>query len=146
MRQRILLALMATLLVASPALAQKRRAAEPPGEKIKYEQVKITAVAGQEIQVRRAYAMALDCTLIEPNRIAVIAQPSGGTLAEKAIEGFPAFPRDNPRSACNNQKVTTTFAVYKARDDFRGTDKFRFAIVYYDGTASHFDVEVTVWR
>ncbi len=146
MRQHFLLALMATLLVASPALAQKKRAAEAPAEKIQYEQLKITAVAGQEIQVRRAYAMALDCTLLEPNRIAVLDAPKGGDLVEKPLEGFPGFPRDNPRAACNTKKVTTTYAIYKAREDFRGTDRFRFAIVYYDGTASHFNVEVTVWR
>jgi hypothetical protein len=146
MRQRSLLVLSAMILAASPVLAQKRRAAEPPPDKIKYEQLKITAVAGQEIQVRRAYAMSLDCTLLEPNRIALITPPKGGDLVEKPLEGYPNFGRDNPRAACNSQKVITTYAIYKAREDFRGTDNFRFAIVYYDGTASHFDVEVTVWR
>ncbi|MCA3650200.1 MAG: hypothetical protein IOB85_03845 [Methylobacterium sp.] len=146
MRQHFLLLLSAILLTISPALAQKKRGAEPPPEKIQYEAVTITAVAGQEILVRRGYALARDCTVREPNRIAVITAPKSGELTEKSLETFPNYPKDNPRSACNSQKIMATYATYKARDDFQGDDAFRFAIVYFDGKAKHFDVKVTVLR
>ncbi len=89
--------LMVTLAAALPpglALAQQKRAPVP--EKIKYETLKITAVAGQEIQVRRAYALAIDCVMLEPNRVAILVPPQGGTLTEQKLESFPSFPRDNP--------------------------------------------------
>lgn len=144
MIKSFLSAFLITALFVAPAWAQRKRVAQPKKEKV--EQIKITAVGGQEIQVRRAYAMDRECGLLEPNRIVVITPPSGGTLFEKKLESFPNFPRDNPRHACNKKKAFTNYAIYKAREDFKGTDRFRFAIVYYDGTASHFEVEATVWR
>lgn len=126
--------------------AEAKRAPKPKKNKEKIELIKISAVSGQEIQVRRAYAMARDCALLEPNRIVVIIPPTGGTLSEKFLDSYPSFPRDNPRHSCNKTKISSNYAIYKAKDNFRGTDRFRFAIVYYDGTSSQFDVEATVWR
>ncbi|HRE21896.1 MAG TPA: hypothetical protein PKW21_12825 [Rhabdaerophilum sp.] len=137
-------AILVIVLFVAPAWAKGKRAAPPARQKT--ELIKITAVGGQEIQVRRAYAMDRECGLLEPNRIVVIVPPTGGTLYEKKLDAFPSYARDNPRHSCNSRKAPANFAIYKAREDFKGTDRFKFAIVYYDGTASHFEVEATVWR
>ncbi len=145
MRTKLTLsAILMTALFVAPVWAKGKRTPSPTKEKV--ELVKITAVGGQEIQVRRAYAMDRECGLLEPNRIVVIVPPTGGTLYEKKLDAFPNYARDNPRHACNSRKAPANFAIYKAREDFKGTDRFRFAIIYYDGTASHFEVEATVWR
>lgn len=134
----------AILLMAGTSLAeaQARKAAPTP----KPQKVQVTAVAGQEIFLRRGISLERDCTPIPGARIAVVKPPSNGQVVERQTEAFPNYDRDNPRYSCNAKKVPGIAAYYIAKEGFSGVDRFTFAIVHYDGDAYFYDVEVTVWR
>jgi len=108
--------------------------------------VKLSALASQEIELRSGLSLNLNCESLRPTRVAVIKAPGNGTVIEREKEIFSNFSKDNPRFSCNEKKSLGVIAVYKSNPDFRGTDKFSFAVVYYDGRADIYDVEMTVWR
>lgn len=106
--------------------------------------VKKTAAGAQEIELDHAYHLTRDCAGEGPIRVALINPPRHGALQERATEVYPAFKQDSPRFACNQKKVPATAAFYKAKEGFRGVDKFVFALVFSDGEMWRYEAEVTV--
>lgn len=129
--------LLSLIMFSGAALAQTQ-----PKPKI----VKLSALAEQEIELRSGLSLNLSCEPLRPTRVAVIKAPANGTVFERDKEMFSNFAKDNPRFSCNEKKSLGVIAVYKSKPDFRGVDKFSFAVVYYDGRADIYDVEMTVWR
>ncbi|MGL5447280.1 MAG: hypothetical protein ACRDBL_08240 [Rhabdaerophilum sp.] len=128
------------LIVAStPACAQQKR-------KSSNEQLKLTAVADQEIELRSGLSLDRNCEPYEMARVAIIRAPKNGSVTEEFRERYSSFGPNNPRKVCNDKKSKATYALYRAKPGFQGTDRFTFAIIYYDGKADVYDVEMTVWR
>lgn len=125
--------------LAAPALAQQKR-------KSSGEPLKLSAVANQEIELRSGLSLDRLCNPYEPARVAIIRAPRNGTVTEELRERYSTYGSDNPRKICNDRKWKATYALYRAKPGFQGVDRFRFAIVYYDGNTDVYDVEMTVWR
>jgi hypothetical protein len=125
--------------LASPALAQQKR-------KSSNELLKLSAVANQEIELRSGLSLDRNCDPYEMPRIAIIRAPKNGTVTEEFRERYSSFGPNNPRKICNDKKSKATYALYRAKVGFEGVDRFTFAIIYYDGKADLYDVEMTVWR
>jgi hypothetical protein len=109
------------------------------------ETLKLYAVGDQEIMLRRGISLDTACTPTGPIKIAIIRPPRNGKLTERSIKDFPAYAKDSIRFGCNKKQVDAMAAYYKANPGFKGKDQFEFAIVYYDGDASRYHVEITVW-
>lgn len=124
------------LLIASIASANAQ----------KIEQLKLYAAGDQEIMLRRGYSLTPDCEPNRPTKIAIIVQPKNGTISERVHLGFPNYEKDNVRMKCNEKRVEGVAAFYKANPGFKGVDKMEFAIVYNDGGAKRFKVEMVVWE
>ncbi|MBN8532699.1 MAG: hypothetical protein J0L51_01290 [Rhizobiales bacterium] len=125
--------------VTTPTLAQQKR-------KSGNEQMKLSAVANQEIELRSALSLDRNCDSYDMPRIAIIRAPKNGTVTEEFRERYSNFGPNNPRKICNDKKSKATYALYRATSGFQGVDRFTFAIVYYDGKTDVYDVEMTVWR
>lgn len=133
---RILAASMTCLLAfGAEAAAQDR----------KDKKLQRSAVGSQEIQLEYMFNLDPGCKSYGEIRFVVLAPPKNGAVTFKPVEMFPSFKQDNPRHACNKNKVMAQAAFYAAREGFKGTDKFRFAIVFHDGEAWTYDVDMTVW-
>jgi hypothetical protein len=125
--------------LATPALAQQKR-------KSSNELVKLSAVASQEIELRSGMSLDRNCEPYDMPRVAIIRAPQNGAVTEESRERYSSFGPNNPRKICNDKKSKATYALYRAKQGFQGIDRFTFAIVYYDGRADVYDVEMTVWR
>lgn len=127
------------LLGAMPASAQGKR-------KSGNEVIKLTAVASQEIELRSALSLDRNCDPYELPRLAIIRAPQNGAITEDIRERYSNFGSNNARKICNDKKSKATYALYRAKPGFQGVDRFTFALIYYDGKADVYDVEMTVWR
>lgn len=107
--------------------------------------LKRSSVGDQEIQIEYFYHIARDCQSLGEIRIAIVSPPKNGTITPKTIEVNPTYKQDNPRYHCNKELTKALAVTYKANPGFRGTEKFRYAFVFYDGTATFRTVEMTVW-
>lgn len=134
MRDKLLLILTLFLAAGLPgAVAQDKKT------------LKLNAVDTQEVQMQYGYSLEEDCTPHPMSRIAILKPPRGGKVTMREIELFPRYGSDNVRHPCNKTRTKAVAAFYQAQPKFRGTDRFSFAIVYYDGTARVYETEVVVW-
>lgn len=137
---RLMMGLALMGAMALPAEAQSKN------RKRENELLKLTSVGTQEIELRSGMSMDLNCELLGQARVAIIRAPQNGTILEQQRDRFPNFGDSNPRKICNDKKMKATYAIYRANSGFQGTDRFTFAIVYYNGESNIYDVEMTVWR
>lgn len=108
--------------------------------------VALTAIGGEEVELRYGLSMDVGCNVLGVARVAVLVPPENGTFKEIERERFPGFDIGNPRRACNRNRVKVTTAVYTANPGFVGTDRFVFVMVFYNGEWATYSVEMTVWR
>lgn len=132
------------LALASGGAEARKAKKEPPTPKPTL--LKLNAVAGQEIFLRHGMSLERDCTPLRPIRVVVTKPPKGGTVTSREIQSFPNYERENVRFKCNSERHAAMAAYYTANDTFKGTDHFSFAVIYYDGEARFYDVEMVVWR
>ena len=140
MGMRLVLGALLVAAMALPAAAQGR------DRKSKADLLKLTAVGSQEIELRSGMSLDLNCELLGRARVAILRAPKNGEILEQQRDRFPNFGDSNPRRICNDKKTKATYAIYRAKAGFQGMDRFRFAIVYYNGEFNTYDVEMTVWR
>jgi len=81
------------------------------------------AFAGQKMKVRYLYALDLDCTSTEW-AFEIIKQPEHGTVEIVTQSFFPMYPKDNPRSRCNEQKIDGHLIIYTPSKSYKGPDSF----------------------
>lgn len=139
---RLCLGLALAGALALPAFSQARKNQRQSNAEL----LKLTAVGTQEIEIRSGMSLDLNCELLGQARVAIIRAPQNGTVLEQQRDRFPNFGNANPRRICNDKRTKATFAIYRANPGFQGVDRFRFAIVYYNGESNIYDVEMTVWR
>lgn len=133
MRGWVVVPLVLWLAGAGPALANEPK------------KLSLNAVGDQDIQVTNGISLARDCVARSGPRVGIIEAPKHGRLTERPVDMFPTYKADNPRFPCNERRIKGVGAYYKAKPGFRGNDRFRFALVYYDGTAEFYSVDIKVW-
>lgn len=133
------------LWLAGIGLAQISPAAVSPAQAEEPKKLSLNAVGDQEIQVTNGISLARDCLPRSGPRVGIIEAPRHGKLTERPVDMFTSYKADNPRAPCNERRTRGIGAYYKAKPGFRGIDRFRFVLVYYDGTAETYQVEIKVW-
>jgi hypothetical protein len=108
-------------------------------------ELKRSAVASQEVEIDYVFNVDENCNSYGEIRLAVLSAPKSGSTEIRDIDKRSSFKQDNPRRHCNEQKLPAKAMYYKAKAGFRGEDHFRFVIVFHDGKAWVYNVEMSVW-
>lgn len=85
-----------------------------------------------------------DCTQTDRTVVRIIAPPEHGTASFHNGDMYTSFPRENPRSACNDKRIPGALVKYKSEDGYIGGDTFRALIIYPDGTATEATYNIVV--
>ena len=140
---------LAGLALSSAAVAQDRyevtvkRESSHPGavQKIR---VSKAAIGSSRIVIWGGASIDPDCSEHPGYSLSVVEPPAHGEVKVVAEPIYMAFPRDNPRAACNSRKVPGRQAYYTASPGFSGHDRVVLEGVTEDGTMRHVTIDVDV--
>ena len=93
---------------------------------VKKEEYLRYAFAGHKMELAFLYSLDIDCSLYEGYAYEIIKQPEHGTAELKPHTAFPYFPKGNPRTKCNEQKVDGQMLTYKPEAGYKGPDSLTF--------------------
>ena len=85
-----------------------------------------------------------DCSPVGYPSAQLVSGPSNGAVTMFKGAAFPAYPSDNPRSACIKRRVPGTIIEYRPRRDFTGSDSFTVNVIFPDGTERTDTFNITV--
>jgi len=91
---------------------------------------------GEERTIGFFTSLHPDCSVDDRVVVRITSKPEHGTAASEDAERFTFYPRENPRSACNEKKVRGAAVTYKSHDGYIGGDTFQILIIYPDGWAT----------
>jgi len=85
-----------------------------------------------------------DCSPADGYEVAVTTQPQHGSLTSEPSKEFASWPKENPRSKCNDKKIRGTNWVYRSEKGYRGKDEFEIVVYWPNGTINqrHYVVDV----
>jgi hypothetical protein len=138
--------------VAATALAQARHydvtIAPAGGQRQGYLKTRISASAIGDATIRLWSNTSIDpdCSAHVPGpMLTVLEQPAHGVVRISDEPFYAAFPPNNPRSACNKQKVPGHQAFYTAQSGFKGNDHLVLQGVAPEiGRVRRIDVDIDV--
>ena len=134
MTRRGLLAAVAAVVLTGgclegPAVAESQSyvvRVEPARRPDGFEKLHVSkaALAGSEISLWANTAINPDCTPHPPGAtLAIVTPPEHGTARVSDDPLYIAFPPNNPRSACNKQKIPGHEAFYAPSAGYTGHDR-----------------------
>ena len=93
------------------------------------------AVADQMLRVAFLYYLNPDCSGIGVPAVRIMEQPKSGKVSVENGNGFPAFPANNSRYKCNDNRTEGTVISYNPNSGYTGPDSVIVEIIYPDGNA-----------
>jgi hypothetical protein len=103
------------------------------------------AIGSAEIRLWANSAIDPDCTEHPPGAtLSVVKAPEHGTARISDEPLYLAFPPNNPRSACNKQKVPGRQAFYAANAGYHGHDHLELRGASPDGHVREIAVNIDV--
>jgi hypothetical protein len=63
------------------------------------------------------------------------SEPDHGTIEIVPAQGFGSWPKENPRSKCNDKKLPGLNLNYKSAQGYHGSDAFDILVMYPNGFA-----------
>lgn len=90
---------------------------------------------GQTRVLDRLISINEDCTSTGEIVARLTQPPHNGSVQFKPTTDYPNFPKTNPRSACNRQKVAAIQVAYTPKPGFTGDDSFGIDIIFPNGVA-----------
>ena len=85
-----------------------------------------------------------DCSSNGYPNVKVTTPPEHGVVSIENGEGFPGFPKENVRSACNAKKLPAIVVYYTSQAGYAGTDKLSVECIFPEGGFTHIDYTVNV--
>jgi hypothetical protein len=137
------------MAVAGLAMAEERfdvtvRRVNSHPDAVQKIKVSKAAIGSSQIIIWGGAAIDPDCSEHPGYTLNVVEPPAHGEVKVVAEPIYLAFPRANPRSACNSRKVPGRQAYYTAAPGFSGHDRVVLEGVTEDGTMRHVTVNVDV--
>jgi len=131
MRRLLLVTALAALALTSrpmPLLAQSQAPItdEESAAGMRKEEFVRYAFGGTEMKLAFLYVLEADCSEIDGWEYEIVKQPEHGIAALKQHTGFASFPKGNPRTKCNEQKVDGQMLTYKPEAGYKGPDSLTF--------------------
>lgn len=149
--KRILLplAMACGFVLAGAALAQSgdfRVTIEPLERPKGFDKIKVSkaAVGAAEILLWQNTAINPDCSAAPPPTLTVLEPPAHGSVRISDEPFFFTFPTNNPRSACNRQRVPGHQAFYTADAGYAGHDKLVLQGAQATGSVRRIMVDIDV--
>ena len=135
----------------SPAAApQQPPAAQPPAPATQQPrppqvfEVKRTATAGQKQSIDFLGTIKVDCSSLGYASVSIVEQPQHGTVTAEHGSGRSSFPKDNPRSACNERETVGTLVYYEPQPGFAGSDSVTIDATFVSGSTTKRHYTITV--
>ena len=125
----LLLASVLAVAMAGAAPAQTRQyevTVRPSGPQSGFQKVAVSkaALGSTPIQVWANTAINPDCSARVPgSTLRILQEPAHGSANVSDAPDYFAFPPNNPRAACNSQKVPGHQAFYTASQGYKGRDR-----------------------
>jgi hypothetical protein len=103
----------------------------------------LIVAAGQELLVRAHQQWNGACIADESPEVAIVAPPSGGSVQVR--EGSNLVGNTTSGNAiCNGMRLRGAGVYYRARADFRGLDRFEYAVTFRSLVVRRFTIVVQV--
>ena len=83
-----------------------------------------TVPAGIKRQIGFFTSLNADCTTNGDVQSRLIKPPANGTVELDDGPGYPSYPQNNQRFACNGRQVMGVRVFYTSKDGFTGKDAF----------------------
>jgi len=98
----------------------------------------------QRLRLDFLFDLNPDCTSMGSATVHVTEPPKHGRITVENGTGFPTFPQNNQRFACNKSRSDGVVIVYEPEAGFVGTDSVNLDAIYPQGTAQkrHYTIEV----
>jgi hypothetical protein len=125
MKKLFLTGIAALLLLSAPAaFAEDQWTAEEAVAGVKKQEVMRYAFAGNKMILANLFSMREDCSVVEGWGYEIVKKPQHGTAEIVPGAFFPTWPKDNPRSKCNEHKIDGYQLTYTAKAGYKGPDSF----------------------
>ncbi|MCU0817938.1 MAG: hypothetical protein MUF11_01340 [Beijerinckiaceae bacterium] len=131
--------LFALVILPAGAQAQQGQARDPVFNWVRY------AVGTQPLRLYHAGHVRIDCEPMGEIRMVLPLAPQNGTVEAVPSMDFVNYGNEEPYKKCSARRTRGVTVTYKAREGYRGPDKFSFLLVYSDGTSRRYNVEMTVY-
>jgi hypothetical protein len=102
------------------------------------------AESGKKQLLGSASALAADCTSEGYPTVKITKGPPNGQMAIEHGETIASYPKDNPRSACNLQKIPSVIFYYTSNSGYTGTDNVSLEVLFPDGTLKNLNFSISV--
>jgi hypothetical protein len=102
------------------------------------------AAAGQRMRIGFIAAIEPDCSLTPVASVRIVEPPKHGEAAVSPDTGFTSFAKENPRSACNTQRINGNAVLYRSEEGYTGKDSVTVEVAYADGreASTRYEIEV----
>lgn len=91
------------------------------------------ALSGKQLILAGFYSVNPDCTSGGVPTVRVTEAPKHGAMTMVEETGFPGFPKENPRNACNAMKLPVANVKYQSEPDYVGNDAVTVEVIFPDG-------------
>jgi hypothetical protein len=102
------------------------------------------AESGKKQLLGSASAIAADCSSEGYPTVKITKGPPNGQMAIERGETIASYPKDNPRFACNSQKIPSIIFYYTSNSGYTGMDNVSLEILFPDGTLKNFSFAISV--
>jgi hypothetical protein len=147
----LLLTILAFGLFSSSSFAQKKSPEQFREESshiwgVEGEKQELTGVvaSGTNQRVGFFYAVNPDCTASGNVTVRVTKQPEHGAVETITATNLPAFPKENIRARCNNQKVRGVQVNYKSAEKYVGDDTLDLLVLFPGGFGREVHLNINV--
>jgi hypothetical protein len=107
--------------------------------------VSVAAIGSAQIRIWANAAIDPDCSAHTPGAtLKILEPPAHGVAAISDEPYFAAYPRANPRSACNDRKIPGHQAFYTATAGYTGRDSLVLEGYSPEGQVRRINVKVDV--
>ena len=86
------------------------------------------------MRLGRNYGVNPDCSSVGEIKSRLLEHPKNGVVEMVTEKGFPSYPKDSQKYECNGTKSDGQAYYYKAREDFKGKDRFVVEVFYPIGS------------
>lgn len=102
------------------------------------------ATIGQRLRLEFLYALNVDCSSMGAINVRIVEQPKHGTAVVQQAAGKTSFPKENPRSQCNDRDSAGMFVLYDPESDFSGADSVTIEGAFPNGAVTRRHYSITV--
>ncbi len=103
------------------------------------------AAGTQQIRLHHAAHVKPDCEPMGEIRMAIPEPPKNGKLEAIWRTDFTDFGDSADYKACATRKTEGLTVYYRANEGFKGKETFSFLIVFSDGGARRYEIDMTVY-